>query len=355
MSRDTTRQQLFEACNQNRVAAQLLDYFMNVHALKLRKNPDAEPHSSELWMDFARGDLAAKLMVSDKTVRRAILCLVERRFITVHKVSGMDRTNRYELHRSLVETVFQPLPLFESVASSEVDHMDKMTECIRSKCPDASGHFDRMHSVKMTGCISLPLPSSSFPSPSAGADAASEIEIQTRPATEPSGLPDVAEQQAEDAEREGLLEQLRSIGIAQEYAEAHLSRHTRQKLQAALACLAIDRRSKPIRSEAGYVLGFLADPQKYGYDLDAQGCWRSSKELFLEEKRRRQARSRDSPALDPRQAAYVAWDRLSSAQQLAIRQAIQQQHPDISPALLMQRCREQALNITREAPCPKQP
>lgn len=351
--RDSTRNQILEACDRIKSHAEVMRFLLHVYRLRVRDWPDERPDSPRLWLDFSYATLADKTDCSRRTLMRAIKLLKARGFITVHSSEG--ERNLYQVNEGAIDRWLQRMPLFEqNEAELEACH----------PCHDVTGTGDTVSPPPVTPCHGYPchgvtgspyMSLYSLPSPSAGvADAASEIEIQTRPATEPSGLPDVAEQQAEDAEREGLLEQLRSIGIAQEYAEAHLSRHTRQKLQAALACLAIDRRNKPIRSEAGYVLGFLAHPQKYGYDLDAQGRWRSSKELAREEKLRRQDRTRDSPSVDPRQAAYVAWDRLSSAQQQAIRQAIQQQHPDISPALLMQRCREQALNITREAPCPKQ-
>lgn len=348
MSRDTTRQQIYEACDRHRIAALLLEYFMAIHEIKRKRHPEATPGSRELFMDFTYADLAEKHLTSVSSVKRSIAYLVDRRFIHKHSGIGFNRTSFYELNSALVATIFQALPLFES-------HEVTTTSSMRSPWPHASAHHDPFDEVTMTSSYSLPSPTSSQHHHQQGvADAAGKIEIETRSAIEPSSLPDVPEQQAEDAEREGLLDQLRAIGIAKEHAEAHLTRHTRQKLQAALSCLTLDRRNRVIQSEAGYVLGFLADPGRYGYELDRQGRWRSSKELAHEEKLRRQVRTRDSPP-DAKQAAYAAWDRLGTAEQRAIRQAIQQQHPDISPGLLMQRCREQALITTREAPCPKLP
>jgi hypothetical protein len=352
MSRDTTRQQIYEACDRQRIAAILLEYFMAIHELKRKRHPGAQPGSSELLMDFTYADLAEKHLTSISSVKRSIGYLVSRRFICKHPGIGFNRTSLYELNSALVATIFQSLPLFES-------HEFTMTSSMRSPWPHASAHHDPFDEVTMTSSYSLPSLTSSQHHHQQGVADAEEVDTEeARPA--PAVVLEHAEphqRHAEadgDADRDDLLEQLRGIGIAKEHAEAHLTRHTRQKIQAALACLARDRRQRVIQSDAGYVLGFLADPGRYGYELDLQGCWRSSKDLAREEKLRRQARTRDSPSGDARQAAFIAWDRLSTPEQQAIRQALQQSHPDISPGLLMQRCREQALatTTTREAPCP---
>lgn len=354
---DSFSAQLYEACQQKRTAAQILDYFMASHENKRKKYPSEPADSPMLWMDFSQVYLAKKFMVSEKTIVRHLRYLEKRDFILSFHTRGCDRTKRYQLNRALVETITQKLELWEAVGVSPIDcesddtSTDKMSECIPTKCPVATRQNVRMHSDKMSGCTyplsplsySLSSPSGEF------ADAAIQTEAEASQATV-EVLSD-APVPVLDTERESLIEQCRVVGIAQEHTEAILTDHSRQKLQAALECLHAKARYGVVKNQGGFVIGFLKFPVKYGYELDSQGCWRPSREIARAEKLRRAAiKARDRPAEDAEvsrhRAARRAWEECDEPTKQQIQALIDQQNPTLYAAAKTALCWREALERT---------
>lgn len=354
---DSVESQLYEACKGKRVAAQILDYFMAIHNTKLRKHPKEDADSPLLWMDFTYAYLAGKFMVCADTVARNVKYLDKRGFITTHSTGGMDRTKRYQLHRSLVETIFQPLPLWEATKATPGD--DAKSECNPTPCKVATRHGAIMESDTMQGCI-YPSPSLPIPSSSSSRIDDDEIEIleektrtEAKPGLVPSSHTDPA---GEDEERESLIDQLRGTGFSRKNAETYLTDNTRQKIRAALACLRQRLSSKQgIRgSKCGFIDHFLADPAMWGHERDQHGCWRPVAAMIQEEKHRQSAaHARDHPPptspsfVDDHNAAETAWEALGADAQSALEAEVKQTYPDWQPRGWRQECRRLALQRSK--------
>jgi hypothetical protein len=357
--RDSSRQQFLRATG-NKTAALILEYFLVLRDGKCKRFPHEPEESPKLWIDYTQEALAERFLVSVDTVRRAVRALIAKRFCSLEQF-GCDRTYRYVLNMKVIESMWDYMPLFEEVA---ICHAGTMPASNLANCQLPTLHGASLQPSTMPACYPSSSLPSSLPSPSGGfADAEFKILEKEREGLEaqadaqPHALPGQGSSQAEaDADREELIAECRAIGISLEQTEHYLASHTRQKLQAALQNLKATCRNRIVRNPGGFVIGFLRNPANYGYELDSQGCWRSSKEIAMEQKRRHAVKARDRPELTDsesrRRAAALAWEALSYDQQQAIKQQIQNEHPDTTPARRHQLSQERALAITEEsAPC----
>ncbi len=357
--RDSSRQQFLRATG-NKTAALILEYFLVLREGKCKRNPHEPEDSPKLWIDYTQEALAERFLVSVDTVRRAVRALIAKRFCSLEQF-GCDRTYRYVLNMKVIESMWDDMPLFEEVA---ICHAGTMPASNLANCQLPTWHGASLQPSTMPACYPSSSLPSSLPSPSGDfADAEVKIHEKEREGLEaqanaqPHALPGQGPSQTDaDADREELIAEYRALNISLEQTEHFLAIHTRQKLQAAMQSFKVTSRYRIIGNPGGWVIGFLSNPAKYGYELDSQGCWRSSKEIAIEQKRRHAVKARDRPALSDsesrRRAAALAWEVLSYDQQQAIKQQIQTDNPDTTPVRRHQLSQERALALTEEsAPC----
>ncbi|MBL8824863.1 MAG: hypothetical protein JNJ77_19915 [Planctomycetia bacterium] len=339
---DSSRHQFLQVTG-NRTAALILEYFLVLHNGKRARNPDEPEDSPKLWIDFTQDALAKHFLVSVDTVSRAMKILQAKRFIHIHQF-GYDRTYRYELKIAVINSVRDEMPLFEG----ENCHPRKMRASIPAKCGHASPQNAGFHPRKMPDCYpSIP---SFVPSSSSGVeeDETDDCSKETPAVVLP--VPD----DATDPERQDLLDQCEAVGIHPEHTEALLlARTTRQTVKAAFAHLAVrlrrgDRIPQPY---GGFIIDFCRDPKRWEHGVDEHGCWVPLRVLAEKKKQRRQAKARDRPDQleDARRAAFVAWDRLSYAEQTKIKEQIEAEHPELSAGKRIEMCRQEALNRSKHA------
>lgn len=344
---DNARDQLKQACG-NRSTASLLEYLIAVYESKRKRLPDCTPDDPKLYLDFTQDQLASKLMLSTRTIKRAIGKLRQLRLLIIITPSGYDRSYRYQINQEALKSVYQPMPLFDAVQNDP--HGDKMSPSMVTPCHHAWGQNVPFDGDKMSPCISS-LSLSFIPSSSLGATDAKQQENQEEKASQLQPLPSHAgirsshPPESEDADKQSIIDQCRGFGIAKERTELLLTQHSRQDIHAAIQITrSAEKRMGARYRPAAVLIDFLNRPWHYGYERNVHGILTAAREL---QSNHSKPREHQQPELSEREqhrrAAETAWQSLPYSDQLAIRRTIDAVHSEKPQALRLSLYHQEAL------------
>lgn len=364
---DNARDQLLQVCG-NRSTALLLEYLLAVYAAKKRRYPDCEDTDERMLLAFTQEQLASKMLLSTRTIMRAIAKLRSLRLLIVSQASGYDRSYRYQINQEALKAVYQPMPLFDSTcdeydharASDENEddarHGDKMSHSMVKNCHDATRHNVTIEHDRMSPCISfLSLPLIPSLTSVGAADATQQKAEETQAARVLSlpaheGVKPQTTPSSEDADKQSIVEQCRAIGIAKERTELLLTEHSRRDMHAALEFVRSAVKRMGARYQpAAVLIDFMRRPWQYGYERDAHGVLVSARAMQSRaSKKSEQQQLELSESEQQRRAAETAWQSLPYSEQLSIRTTIDSVNSEKTQAVRLSLYHQEALRRSKQ-------
>lgn len=335
--RDSERNQILEACDGVKSAADIMRLLIWIKKQKCREFPDDNPDSPRLWVEMKIDRLAEKIGYSRAQTYKALAMLIKRGFVIAqHNGRG---TGLYQVNSEAIAKWLQPMELFEQDSSHFQSHDETKFVSPRDRvCLTMRQEVSHHETEPLYMRPSIPSSSSGVDADEHWQNEESITDVHAVPASPPEEA---------DSERQAILDQCEEAGIHQEHTEALLlARHTRQTIKAALAHRIVrQRRGESVPS--GFVIDFCRDPRRWEHGQDEHGCWVPLKILAQRKIQRLAVKARDRPELTDaeihRRNCALAWESLTNDRQQRIREQISQLHPGSSPARQFMLCQEAAL------------
>lgn len=308
------RQQVLDACDRNRSAADLMNLLLWIHEDRKRLYPDDDPGSPRLLIELSVSRFELLTGLSRRSVQRGLKLLLARGFIQVNHSTGYK--NQYAVVEGRVEKYLQPMQLFE---------IDELKVRVDTGVKLTPGGVSGWH-----------------PSPPLNDTPLSLLaNIATHQQQQADDEPIQAEEE-KDEERDELINRFRlEADTSKEVTEHYLTLYTRQLMFCSLEWLGREKRRTKVDSPGGAVNRFLKNPEQKGYERGPDGIYRRAA-AYAERKPPKPAEPLPSlPA--PKQEHWIAWESCSGQERDEIRSIVNAQHASVSAGIREHYCAKEAL------------